>query len=163
MDGHVTKSACISACQKYRYALTRWWDGSLPVVAFIGLNPSTADGSVDDQTIRRCTAYANAWGYGSLVMLNLFALRATNPKELKKAQDPVGPRNDYFICSRCRDADKIIVCWGTLGDYLCRDKAILSSIPGLKTYCLKQTVKGFPSHPLYLRKDLAPFLYKTST
>src|SRR5438309_1547537 len=90
-------SATISNCQQYRYRLSRCWDESLPACMFIMLNPSTADAKVDDRTIKRCMAYARAWGYGKLYVGNLFAFRATKPKNMKAASDPVGPNNHHHL------------------------------------------------------------------
>lgn len=98
--GFSESGAIFSADRLYRYTLTRRWDGR-PMMAWIGLNPSTADETEDDPTIRRCTGFAKAWGYGGMVMLNLFAYRATDPKEMMCTaliRDPIGnPRNDELI------------------------------------------------------------------
>ena len=88
-DG-VVRSAVISECRLYRYRLDRVWDTGEAQVLFVMLNPSTADATVDDRTICRCMEFARAWGYGGLVVGNLFAYRATNPQQLKNVDDPVG-------------------------------------------------------------------------
>ena len=93
----IKKSAILSDCRIYRYSLTRTWDVNKKYVLFIGLNPSTADENYDDPTIRRCVDYAHRWGYGGLVMTNLFAFRATLPIDLKNAKFPIGKENNLWI------------------------------------------------------------------
>ncbi len=156
--------ACVSADRKYRYWLLREWDKSLPVVAFIGLNPSIADETTDDPTIRKCVKYAKAWGFGSLLMLNLYAYRATDPDELWKARDRgrdiVGIYKNgaihlleylfTFGVTRC------IAAWGK-GKQQKRGEELRWKISNLE--CLKQNNDGSPSHPLYQRDNVAPVKY----
>src|SRR5262245_19133112 len=92
-----TKEALISPCGLYRYWLTRTWDNSLRRVCWVMLNPSTADAEQDDPTIRRCVGFARSWGAGGIIVVNLFAFRASDPKALLRAADPVGPDNDGHI------------------------------------------------------------------
>lgn len=80
-----------SPCRTYRYSLVHEWDRDLPRVAFIMLNPSTADENALDPTLRRCLGFARSWGYGSFEIGNVFAFRATDPKAMKAAADPFGP------------------------------------------------------------------------
>jgi hypothetical protein len=82
-----------SECQQYRYTLWRTWDSQADRVMFIGLNPSTADETEDDPTIRRCIRFAKDWGYGGILMMNAYAYRSTAPRGLKQVTDPIGPRN----------------------------------------------------------------------
>ncbi len=89
--------AVLSADGVYRYRLWRTWDASKPTLAFLMLNPSTADATEDDPTIRRCLGFAKEWGYGSLVVVNLFALRSPNPDALRENDDPVGPENGEHL------------------------------------------------------------------
>lgn len=128
----------------------------LPRVAFIMLNPSTADAKEDDPTIRRCMGFARAWGYGGIDVVNLYAYRATNPKELKKAPSPIGPYNDNTVLAIARHADKIVCAWGAHGGR--RGDSILRKLrhEGLTPMCLEKTKKGAPKHPLYLKGDLTP-------
>ncbi len=88
----MTRNAHLSICRRYRYALLRRW-GEGKNAMFIGLNPSTADETADDPTIRRCVSFAKAWGFGGLCMANLFAYRATNPADMLMQADPIGPDN----------------------------------------------------------------------
>ena len=115
---HHGGSAEFSPDRIYRYALYRTWDETKPRVMFIGLNPSTADESKDDPTIRRCKNYAFDWGYGGLIMANLFALRATKPKIMKEHALPIGRDNNYWLESLARDAEIIIAAWGVNGSHL---------------------------------------------
>ena len=152
------KSAILSADRKYRYVLTRIWDETKPTVVFIGLNPSTADEEVDDKTIRKCIGYAKRWGYGKLIMVNLFAFRSTDSSMLKRVEDPVGPDNDSYIQKCVSESNLVIACWGNHGKLLNRDKVLMDSLPNL--VCLKRNKNGTPHHPLDLSKDLTPMLYK---
>lgn len=151
-------SAIISDCKKYRYSLTREWDKTIEfgqgTVMFIGLNPSTADANLDDPTIRRCIGFAKSWGYNKLVMANLFAFRATNPKDMKAAKDPIGTDNARYLIELSEEADLIVAAWGTGGAFQDRGNIIREHI--LDMYYLKLTRAGHPSHPLYLNSRLEP-------
>ena len=136
----------------YRYVLWREWDMLNSAYAmFIGLNPSTADETQDDPTIRRCIGFAKEWGFGSLCMTNLFAFRATKPEDMKKSVDPVGQDNDYWLKECGSNAGRIIAAWGTHGCFMNRDYSIMTTVKNLK--CLGKTKTGFPKHPLYLKKN----------
>ena len=153
----VNKNATFSDCRKYRYALSRTWDGKKKTILFIGLNPSTADEKIDDPTIRRCINYAQNWGYGSLLMVNLFAYRATMPSELKNVKNPIGNDNDLHIIELSKKADIAVAAWGNEGTLLNRDKEVKKILPNLM--CLKINKSGQPSHPLYQKKDLKLIKY----
>lgn len=154
--------AVFSEDQKYRYILWRVWDPSLfghkGEVAFIGLNPSTADEAQLDPTLRRCADYAERWGYGMVTMLNLFAYRATNPHDMAAADDPVGPENDAHITIAIKRAKMVVACWGVHGTYQGRDKEIvrLARLEGVRLHYLRLTKDGIPCHPLYLPNTLTP-------
>lgn len=161
--------ATISDCGRYRYQLWREFDragddlfaapepGSMPVM-FVMLNPSTADAATDDPTIRRCVGYARRWGASGIKVRNLFALRATDPKELYTTHDPVGPENDFHILAGCRDATHVVCAWGAHGSLHGRDKHVAAMLrdAGATLYHLGLTTKGQPRHPLYLPGDLQP-------
>lgn len=149
------RSAVLSQDRRYRYQLFRVWDRQLPVATFIGLNPSTADETTDDPTIRRCIGYARAWGCGSLEMLNLFALRATDPFEMLRHPDPVGLRNDFYLKQATIGTRVVVAAWGTMGGHLGRDQVVRGLI-GDGLHCLRLTKAGHPWHPLYLPKGLTP-------
>jgi hypothetical protein len=153
-----TRSAAVfSPCRTWRYSLTRIWDESTPLAMFIGLNPSTADETVDDQTVRRCIRFAREWGYGGLVMTNMYALRSTDPGGLLTAADPIGPDNDTVLLNWAAAAGVIVAAWGTWGTKVKPYTQRPNTMPGLvwpKTLqCLGVTNSGQPRHPLYLRAD----------
>lgn len=146
-------SASISECGKYRYTLFREWEPSLPRVLFVMLNPSTADAMEDDPTITKCLGFARLWGCGSLTVVNLFAFRATNPKELLTAVDPIGPENDVSINLCAQASDRIVVAWGAnkMPKSACnRIGKVLAMLAGRRIECLKLTKSGAPKHPLYV-------------
>lgn len=154
------KSAKLSACKKYRYTLSRQWDENLPTLICVGLNPSTADHKVDDPTIKRCIQYAQSWNYGSLLMLNLFAYRATEPKTLLLVDDPIGKRNNYYLKKNLDPTTKVLLMWGNWGSIQNRNKQVLKMIEN--PFCLHVNKSGEPAHPLYLKKDLQLQVYKKS-
>ena len=145
----------LSPCRRYRYALWRSWIGGDGYALFVGLNPSTADERVDDRTIVRCMTYAKSWGFEALCMINLFAFRATEPREMKMARDPVGPHNDRIVEALAREAGVVVAAWGCDGTYLERDRTVLALLPR-PVHCLKLNGDGSPGHALYLRGDLKP-------
>lgn len=111
MPGPSAHDAVLSTCGRYRYRLTRTWSQNRPPATFIMLNPSTADAHEDDKTIRRCIGYARRWGLGGLVVVNLYGYRSTNPDELWKVEDPVGPDNDHHLRAVLADAAKEGYLW----------------------------------------------------
>lgn len=121
----------------------------------IGLNPSTADARREDPTIRRCIRFARDWGGAGLVVVNLFAYRATYPVDLKAAPDPIGPRNDYWIRRIAAQAQIRVAAWGNHGMFMDRAAKVQRILRG-KLCCLRQTAAGQPAHPLYLPAHLAP-------
>ncbi|QLB13932.1 hypothetical protein A6A11_07615 [Bisgaardia hudsonensis] len=146
------KGAIFSECGNYRYLLWRIWDIDKPNVMFIGLNPSTADETIDDNTITRCINFAKQAGFGGVYMVNLFAYRSTDKSVLYQMNDPIGHDNDKYINSVLDKVDKVVACWGNDGQYLDRSQHIYNLIPDL--YCLKVNKNGEPAHPLYLSSTL---------
>jgi hypothetical protein len=151
--GGLVSTAVLSSCGTYRYQLTRRWaDGDL--CGWVMLNPSTADADQDDPTIRRCVRFARSWGFAGIVVRNLYALRATDPRALDKHPAPVGPDNDAYL-ARCH-AERFTVCaWGARG--AARATEALAAIGTADLRCLSVTKDGQPGHPLYLRADAKPF------
>jgi hypothetical protein len=147
----IKKSAVFSACRKYRYSLTRSWDLSGNYVLFIGLNPSVADEMVDDPTLTRCINFAKDWGYGGLIMVNLFAYMSTHPSELKKASLPIGKENNMHILKSHQKSQLSVVAWGNDGYFMERDKEVLAIISN--PMCFHINKSGKPAHPLYQKKD----------
>ena len=107
-DLFLERDAVISGCGMYRYLLRRTWDHNRLRTLYVMLNPSTADAEIDDPTIRSCTRLCRYWGHGSFEVVNLFGWRATNPKELATANDPIGPDNDQCIAAAIRRCDVTI-------------------------------------------------------
>lgn len=161
----VVSGAMFSDCRRYRYQLWRIWktDWRAPPCLFIMLNPSTADEVKNDPTVERCERYARHWGHGALVVCNIFAYRATDPRDMKAQDDPIGPENNWEILRAARaNADRngrIVVAWGTHGSYLYRGKAVLELLSDYTLHALKVTKDGHPGHPLYLRSDATPIRY----
>lgn len=151
------RQTIFSPCRTYRYSLWRECIGGEGYAMFVGLNPSTADETQDDPTIRRCIAFAKAWGYAGLCMTNLFAFRATDPKDMKAAADPVGPDNNKHIGILAQRAGVVVAAWGANGTHLGRDAEVLAMLDQA-LHCLALTKDGHPCHPLYLKKTLIPVL-----
>lgn len=156
-------NAVISACGRYRYLLTRQVVRGARTATFIMLNPSTADATNDDPTIRRCIGFARQWGCGRLAVLNLFAFRATDPADLKRAAEPVGPENRTWFDRTLSvpNSDPVVCAWGVHGEHMSQDLAVLGWLAGygVEPVALGVTRDGHPKHPLYLRKgaELLPF------
>lgn len=158
----------------YRYSLRRsGWLGA-GRLAWVMLNPSTADDHVDDPTIRRVTRFTRDAGYGDLVVVNLFAARATDPAALATMRDPIGPLNDIAIDTALADAAAVVFAWGasaatrTLAATIGRRSAAVQAIAaglGLRPVCLGVTGSGAPRHPLYVRADqpLLPYELKVAS
>lgn len=156
MDLFRRSSATLSPCGRYRYTLERSWEGGAGRVLWIMLNPSTADAEVDDPTIRRCIAFSRTWGYATLEVVNLFAWRATDPRELLDAPDPIGPENDRHILEAAARAQVIVGAWGNRGTLRGRADAVFELVSIKRVKCLALTATCQPQHPLYLRGDLVP-------
>lgn len=155
-----TGSAVISACGRYRYTLHRRWDHMTnPLATFVMLNPSTATADADDPTIRRCIGFAKALGCGGLQVVNLYALRSTDPKALWLAAEPVGGDNDGHLATAASWAAAtnapLIAAWGA-NARPDRVKAVLALPHFDRLTALGVTNKGAPRHPLYLRSSARP-------
>ncbi len=136
----------------YRYSLWRTWSPYHTRVAFILLNPSTADEHQNDPTIRRCISFARAWNFGAIEVVNLFAYRATDYRELFKANEPIGTENDRYLIQAVERCSTIVLGWGARGTFLTRDRQVMSSILDGRQdiYSLGITKNGQPRHPLYI-------------
>lgn len=160
--------------RKYRYTLWRQFEVSFDMfdgcndgergynpdayVQFIGLNPSTADETNDDPTIRRCINFAKYWGFRALCMTNIFAWRDTLPESMKLAAEPIGPDNDKWLLEIAKNAGLVIAAWGKHGLFMNRGLAVKAMFnkAGIKVHCLRQNADGSPQHPLYLPGNLKP-------
>ena len=153
-----TRSGAVySGCEAYRYRLDRQWSDA-PVVTWIMLNPSTATELSNDPTIARCEARTRAGGFGGLRIVNLFALRATDPADLKRHPSPVGPDNDHHLHAACADADRVIAGWGIHGSHRGRAGEVLRMLRdrGVRIHTLGLTQHGHPRHPLYVAYATQP-------
>lgn len=158
-------SAVISPCGLYRYSLTRHvdiegdpaegdWGGR---VLWVMLNPSTADATINDPTIKRCIAFTRAWKRGRMDVVNLYAYRATIPNTLWNVEDPVGPENDDHIGRLAEYAGLIVCAWGKPGPDPERALHVRGLLENRGTvYHLRLNKDGSPGHPLYLPGELRP-------
>lgn len=138
----------------YRYRLKIVWNPTLPVVNFIGLNPSIADERTDDHTIRRLKSWSRLNDYGGMIMSNIFALVSTDRQAMKEHLAPIGPENDDWLRRNAAEAALVVACWGTDGDHLGRGQVVEKMMRPKNLKCFRKTQKGFPEHPLYLPKNL---------
>lgn len=155
--------AVFSPCGAYRWQLHRRWDATRPALLFIGLNPSRADGTRDDPTLRRLLGFARRWGHGSLTVVNLFARISPNPAALRRCADPIGPANDGWIRRALAEAlaeafagpdpASLWLGWGNGGRWRGRDRQVLELLAaaGASRHLLALgfTASGQPRHPLY--------------
>lgn len=159
LDLLMQSSADLSDCGRFRYALTRRW-GDGPTALFIMLNPSTADASEDDPTIRRCIGFAQREGCGALRVENLFAFRATNPDEMFRHSHTAVGATDRYIVQAVAECDGPLICaWGADKRARTRAGRVVEYLTegGAMPMCLGKSKDGSPRHPLYLKKD-APLI-----
>ncbi len=156
-EGDLLSGATFSDCGLYRYKLWRYWDADRPTMVFVMMNPSTADAKLNDPTVSKCINFAKRDGFGGIDVLNVFALRATDPRKLVKADDPFGVDNWFFLREASqRYNDMPVLAWGNrspdkrLSRYY--DMAIRALSHGFAgvLYCLGTNKSGDPKHPLYL-------------
>lgn len=160
LKGDAASEAVYSECEAYRYLLTRVWDAPAPRLMLIMLNPSTATEVQNDPTIERCERRARKLGFGAMRIANLFAFRATDPRVMKAAIDPVGPENDtLLLASLVEWRPEMILCgWGAHGAHLGRSDRVAELLQGQGQglWCLGVTKAGLPKHPLYIGYDQSP-------
>jgi len=154
--------ATFSARRHWRYLLWRRWDAEKPVANFLMLNPSTADEQQLDPSCSRARDFAERWGYGALIVTNLFAWRATDPEVMKHALDPVGRSNNQAILRAARQCGVVVCAWGNHGSHLERAATVVANLRGVGVplHALKFTGQGEPAHPLYLPATLRPVPWK---
>ncbi len=147
----------------YRYRLWRNLELSiterpLRSVGFVMLNPSTATAELDDPTIRRCIGFARAWGFERMNVVNIFALRSTDPRALYGSDviDAVGPMNDHAILETAHECEFLVAAWGCHGKLNGRGEAVRNLLAAHDLRVLRLTRGGFPAHPLYLPSALVP-------
>ena len=147
--------AVFSHCNRYRYFLWRNFDSGQGIVTFLGLNPSTADSSKDDPTMRRCTSFAKNWGFSGFWMINLFARKATVFKQVQHEKRKLIGRDNLLWWDFCQSRSQMIIgCWGNPGAYLEQDKIAHEFFESLHLIRLNRS--GQPAHPLYLPGHLNP-------
>lgn len=157
----IRRDAVLSACGTYRYSLTREWSGG-PRMLFVMLNPSTADASVDDPTIRRCISFARREGMGAIDVVNVFAFRTTSPKVLFSAGcNIVGPDNQEHVRRALARASRVVVAWGAHPVSASPIPAVIAGANQWR-WCLGTTRDGSPRHPLYVRDDQPLVLWPVS-
>jgi hypothetical protein len=158
LKGDAASEAVYSPCERYRYLLTRTWEPAGPRALFVMLNPSTATEVQNDPTVERCERRARALGFGAFRVTNIFAFRATDPREMRAAADPVGPLNDAAIVGSAAGADLVVCAWGTHGAHLGRGPAVerLLRAAGAELHHLGLSRAGHPRHPLYIGYGHAP-------
>lgn len=150
----------------HRLFLSWVWDRARPMLVAFMLNPSTATHEVLDPTIAGLVKRARAWGYGGVIVINLFAIRATDPRDMLKAADPIGADNDAVIEQTLRDAldagSVVIAAWGKHGNHRNRAAQALDIARrvGVQLHSLQINGDGTPKHPLYVRHDIRPTLWE---
>ena len=159
VKGDAPSVAVYSDDERYRYDLIRMWDAAGPRINFVMLNPSTATELANDPTVERCERRARALGYGAFRVTNIFAWRATDPRDMRAAADPVGrPENDAAIVAAATWADRVVCAWGTHGAYLARGTEVERILRGTgrPLAMLGLSKAGHPKHPLYIGYAVAP-------
>lgn len=148
----IASEAAFSRCGRYRYRLSRCWDPAGDMVNFIMLNPSKADEFSNDPTVERCERRARAMGFGAFCVTNIFAWRDTDPFAMRRADRPVGPKNNTILTEAAREAAVVIAAWGTHGAHLGRGPQVAARLTaaGIPLYHLGLTMHGHPRHPLYV-------------
>lgn len=147
--GEYRRGAAISSCTLYRYCLLRTWKEEGPLDAYLMLNPSTADGQIDDPTIRKCIGFSRRLGSRGFLVGNLFAFRATDPDALRDTPHFVGPESTKWLNSIVRKADRVIVAWGAMPIAKRRAREVFEThLRGREVFCLGRTASGAPRHPL---------------
>lgn len=163
LKGDALSTAVYSDCERYRYLLTRVWTPDAPRALFVMLNPSTATEVQNDPTVERCERRARALGFGGFRVTNIFAWRDTDPRNMRAANDPVGPANDDAIIDSCLWAgsadDRIIAAWGSHGAHLNRGAAVerLLRAQPRPLHHFGVTQQGHPKHPLYIAYSQPPY------
>jgi len=160
--GEMKRWAVISPCERYRYELGREWDESKPLLVLVMINPSTADALTDDHTITKCIGFAKLLGYGGILVVNLYAFRATDVKDLRRAyqagHDVEGPENEYHLRKALSYAMErnthVIAAWGSHTKspdrYRIGRFEVMPGQHGIRLHCLGRTKGGDPNHPLML-------------
>ncbi len=158
LKGDAQSVAIYSDCENFRYSLTRIWQAGGNTALFVMLNPSTATEVENDPTVERCERRARALGFGGFRVCNIFAWRATDPRNMRAQSDPVGPGNDAAIDEASQWADRVICAWGTHGAHLERGAKVEALLRAREVdlWHLGLTKDGHPKHPLYIAYSVQP-------
>jgi hypothetical protein len=150
--------AVFSPCRRWRTLLWRRWDDARPVANFLMLNPSTADEAKLDPSCTRARVYAGKWGYGGLIVTNLFGWRSTDPKAMLLVKEPIGRDNDAAILRAAREAAIVVCAWGNHGAHKGRSSEVVEFLKNgkIELHVLRLNSSGEPAHPLYLPGSLEP-------
>ena len=167
--GSTESGAVFNETRTHRFSLWRRWTGLFDaepapisrMLAFICLNPSTANETANDPTVARGIKFAKRWGLDGFVMLNLFGFRATEPADMKRAPDPVGDGNDEAILWVASRAARVVCAWGVHGVHMGRDEEVKTMLRNndINAECFIRTKDGHPRHPLYVRGDSEPSVF----
>lgn len=157
--GDEMKTARFSPCGQYRYMLYRQWSDK-PAIAFIGLNPSTANEQTDDATIARVRKIAAYNGFGGFYMLNLFGIISSNPDYIDQVEDPVGPENDRMIRAYVDRSEFAVACWGNFKQAARRESIVRGIVGRERLRYLHINLNGSPKHPLYCKTSTKIFQLK---
>ena len=163
-DLFMRRSAEISSCERYRYWLERQWDKALPVLVVCMLNPSTADDQREDPTLLALIHFARLWGYGGLIIVNLYGWRSSSPDVMRTAAARSNDLNrrrgrEAMICARTMGRDQLLVAWGNDGDFegeAARFAEFAADQVGCELICLGTTRSGAPKHPMARGKHRIP-------
>lgn len=160
--------AAFSGCGSYRYWLCRYLaahpksDDGWTRILWVMLNPSTADCTVNDPTIKQCMTFSTLWGFDAMDVVNLFALRATDPRALDEfPAHRIGPENDTWTVKKAAEANMIVCAWGANKHAPARAAYAVNNLlrPFMPLFCLGTTKSGMPWHPLYRPHNLKPKLW----
>lgn len=163
--GDAPSIAVYSDCERYRYSLSRTWDPRGKKVLFVMLNPSTATEVQNDPTVERCERRARTLGYGGFRVANIFAWRATDPRDMRAAFDPVGPENDSTLIESAKWTDHIIAAWGTHGVHQGRGHMVAQMLQqqSKPLFHLGLSKAKHPKHPLYIAYSQHPIPWRSET
>ena len=157
----IASEAVYSDCGNYRYRLSRRWSDAGSLINFIMLNPSKADEFRNDPTVERCERRARHLGFAAFCVTNIFAWRATDPKDMRRASHPDGPLNSKIVLEAAKDADMVIAAWGAHGEHLGRGVEVAQMLQSahVPLHHLGLSKHGHPRHPLYIAYSKEPVLW----
>lgn len=159
---HITapKMAVLSDCRRHRYWLVRQWDRAAPLLVVCMFNPSTADAQNDDPTIQRLCKWAKLWGYGGILVINLYSIRSSDPALVRAMEKEAwGDAQDqaigYALGIAAEQKKPVLAAWGNLAspaDII----PFMQAAKGIELICLGQTKSGAPKHPMARGKERIP-------